>query len=129
MIFTRLPLLLLSMFFIGTAAAQNTSGNSGVGYVRIQLGDITTTDQEVEVDDFIRAKAGVLMSRTDHNTDTYYAHFDRASGIAETDFLSWLQALGIQTYCMVSGNRDGEPVKDFPKNCKEQKQDTETRTH
>lgn len=112
----RLLLLTVLLFPAITVFAQG-SDPSDIGYIRIRLNDLTTSAQEQIVDDFIRSKPGVLMSRTDHNTDVFFAHYSISSGLTEADFIAWIQSVGFFTGCVVSGVRNGELPKDFPRDC------------
>jgi hypothetical protein len=124
-----LRLTLLSVFFLFAFPSFSQDAGTDIGYIRIRLNDLTTTDQEVLLDEFMRSKPGVLMSRTDRNTDVFFAHYSISSGLTETDFISWIQSVGFHTGCVVSGLRDGMPPKDFPKDCATLKDENKARTH
>jgi hypothetical protein len=109
--------LLLALLLCPFLTFSQQSSSSDIGYIRIRLNNLTTSTQDQLVDDFIRSKPGVLMSRTDHNTDIFFAHYTISSGITEADFVAWIHSVGFETGCIVSGVRDGEPLKDLPKDC------------
>ncbi|HLP56197.1 MAG TPA: hypothetical protein VK151_14265 [Fluviicola sp.] len=112
---TKIRLLLL--FLIGSGASFAQGGpQQEIGYVRILLNDLTTWEQVASIDDFIRSKQGVVMTRTDRNSDTFLAQYDLNAGITEQDFATWINSLGFDAKCTVSG-LIGEPMKNFPKEC------------
>jgi len=110
-------LLLLAVCLFPGYAVFSQEGGSDIGYIRIRLNDLTTASQEQIIDDFVRSKPGILMSRTDHNTDVFFAHYLVSSGVTEGDFITWIQSVGFMTGCVVTGLRNGEPLKDFAKEC------------
>jgi hypothetical protein len=110
-------LLLALLLFPAIAVFAQQSDPSDIGYIRIRLNDLTTSAQGQIVDDFIRSKPGVLMSRTDHNTDIFFAHYSISSGLTEADFVAWIHSVGFFTGCVVSGVRNNELPKDFPRDC------------
>lgn len=114
---TKIRLLLLLLVCSSAAFAQGNEPQQEIGYVRILLNDLTTWDQVTSVDEFIRSKNGVIMTRTDRNNDTFFAQYDLNAGITEQDFANWITSLGFEAKCTVSGLRNGEPMKDFPKEC------------
>jgi hypothetical protein len=106
-------LCLLPSYFL----FSQENGSSDIGYIRIRLNDLTTSAQAQIIDDYVRTKPGVLMSRTDRNQDIFFAHYTISSGLTESDFVGWIQSVGFSAHCVVSGIRNGEPVKPFPKDC------------
>lgn len=131
MILVKPLLLLLSLSgILSLSAFSQGSGEPGdIGYVRVRLNDLTSVQQELTVDQFMRSKPGVLMSRTDRNTDVFFAHYSIASGLSEADFVNWIQSLGFHVSCVVSGTRNGEPLKDFPKDCLDHSEEHIEKTH
>ena len=110
--------LLLLLFFCSTAvSAQGNEPQQEIGYVRILLNDLTTWEQVTTLDDFVRSKNGVIITRTDHYSDTFFAQYNLNSGVTEQDFVSWITSQGFEAKCVVSGIRNGEPIKEFPREC------------
>lgn len=109
--------MLLSFCALSTfATAQNTTDTDQIAYVRIQLNDITTQAQVQQIDQYIRSKAGVLITRTDDVSDTFYARFSTNDGLNGDQFQTWITDLGFEVKCTVLGNV-GEPLKNFPEDC------------
>lgn len=79
--------------------------------------DILTLEDEITIDTWMRSQPGVVMSRSDHNTHIYFAHYSVASGLTEDSFKTWLSTLGFESSCSVSGLNNGEPIPSFPKSC------------
>lgn len=113
MYLVRTALLLTLLSFSSSYAFSQTENR----YVKIVVSDLDTWDEATTIDEFMRAKEGVLVSRTDLNTDQFFAIFTTASGLTENDFKTWLESLGFAPTCMLSADRDGTPVKEFPKDC------------
>lgn len=113
---TKVRLLLLYLVCSSAAFAQGNAPQQEIGYVRILLNDLSTWEQVASIDEFIRAKTGVLMTRTDRNNDTFFAQYDLNAGLTEEDFAGWITSLGFDAKCTVSG-LNGEPLKNFPKEC------------
>lgn len=125
----KLLLLLGTTFLSYFSYSQDESQPSDVGYIRIQLSDLTTAEQVAAVDELISSKNGVMMSRTDRNTDTYLGYYLISSGLTETDFVTWIRSLGYSTACVVTGVRDGTPLKDFPRECYKDELENMSRTN
>src|ERR1044071_7379797 len=104
---------LLLLTLLSSSAYSQTENR----YVKIVVSDLETWDEATTIDEFMRAKEGVLISRTDLNTDQFFAIYATASGITENDFKTWLESLGFSPTCMLSADRDGTPAKEFPKDC------------
>jgi hypothetical protein len=113
----KITLLLLLLFGSSAAFAQGNEPQQEIGYVRILLNDLTTWEQVTTIDGFVRTKSGVVMTRTDQYSDTFLAHYDLNSGITENDFVLWITSLGFEAKCVVSGLRNGEPLKEFSREC------------
>ena len=125
----RLLLLLLSVNCCAYLSFSQSAGETtDVGYIRIQLNDLTSREQEVAVDELIRSKPGVLMSRTDHNTDTYFATYSVDSGITETDFRTWITTVGFETFCAIQGYVTEGVKMTFPKDCLEKEESIDQTT-
>jgi hypothetical protein len=113
----KISLLLLLLFCSTAVLAQGNEPQQEIGYVRVLLNDLTTWEQVTIIDDFVRAKNGVIITRTDHYSDTFFAQYNLNSGVSEQDFVSWITSLGFDAKCVVSGIRNGEPIKEFPREC------------
>lgn len=115
----RLLLLIITTWAVSSqfGYCQSPPDTVAVGYIRIQLSDLTTSEQAESIDELIRSKNGVMMSRSDRSTDTYLGYYLVSSGLTQNDFLQWIHSLGFGTGCVVTGIRDGSPLKDFPKEC------------
>lgn len=108
-------LLLLGVFpLIGFS--QTEEGETATAYVRIKLNDLTTWDEVSSIDQFIRTKPGVHLTRTDHYSDTFLAFYTADGSITVADFEQWITSLGFQALCSVTG-LEGEPVKEIPREC------------
>ncbi|MES2557588.1 MAG: hypothetical protein V4604_15640 [Bacteroidota bacterium] len=114
---TKIRLLLLFLVSSTAAFSQGNEPQQEIGYVRILLNDLTTWEQVTSVDDLIRPKNGVIMTRTDRNNDTFFAQYDLNAGVTEQDFANWITSLGFDAKCIVSGAMNGEPIKNFPREC------------
>ena len=71
-------------------------------YVRIIVPDALTTDQQHEIDEHIRSKEGVLVSRMDIYTKCYLGIYD-GDLISSMNFDSWIAELGYTAKCKVEG--------------------------
>lgn len=111
-----LVLLLLLNFFLVNAYGQTEEQEIPTAYVRIRLNDLTTWDQVTVIDQFIRPKQGVLMTRTDHYSDTFLAFYRADGSITVSDFEQWITSLGFSALCSVTG-MEGEPLKELPREC------------
>lgn len=98
------------------AVAQNSEDQNDLVYIRIQLNDLTTQAQIQQLDQLIGSKPGVLVTRTDRVSDTFYARYLLSSGLTESQFASWIISQGFEVKCTVTGFV-GEPLKSFPENC------------
>lgn len=113
----KISLLLLLLSCSSATFAQGNEPQQEIGYVRILLNDLTTWEQVTTIDGFVRTKSGVVMTRTDQYSDTFLAQYDLNSGVTENDFVLWIASLGFEAKCVVSGLRNGEPLKEFPREC------------
>jgi len=108
--------------------SQNSTERTKIGYIRIQLNDIETWEEASTIDAFIRSKPDVLVTRTDNYSDTFYAQYTFGT-LTESDFVAWIQSLGFNAKCIVTGLSNGEPLKEFPRGCSEVNQQLQERTH
>lgn len=108
-------LLLLNLSFI-TAYGQTEEQEIPTAYVRIRLNDLTTWDQVTIIDQFIRPKQGVILTRTDNYSDTFLAFYRADGSVTVSDFEQWITSLGFDVLCSVSG-MEGEPLKELPRDC------------
>lgn len=90
-------------------------------YVRIRLNDLTTWEQASSIDQLIRTKPGVLLTRTDQYSDTFLAFYRADGSITVADFEQWITSLGFSALCSVTG-LEGEPLKEIPRECGKQTQ-------
>lgn len=121
---TKIRLLLLLLVCSSAAFAQGNEPQQEIGYVRILLNDLSTWEQVTTIDGFIRPKNNVIITRTDHYSDTFFAQYNLNSGVTEQDFVSWITSLGFEVRCVVSGIRNGEPMADFPRECYSMKEES-----
>ncbi|MDH4471034.1 MAG: hypothetical protein QE487_00415 [Fluviicola sp.] len=113
----KIRLLLLLLVCSSSVIAQGNEPQQEIGYVRILLNDLTTWEQVTTIDNFVRTKNGVVITRTDQYSDTFFAQYNINSGVTEQDFVLWITSLGFEAKCVVSGIRNGEPIKEFPREC------------
>ena len=114
---SRLLVMLLLLNFAAFDVSGQTEGKEfRTAYVRIRLNDLTTWEQASSVDQLIRTKQGVLMTRTDQYSDTFLAFYKADGSVSVSDFEQWITSLGFDAMCAVSG-MEGEPMKELPRDC------------
>jgi len=98
-------LLLLTLFchvLNEPVKAQSTPTKS---YVKIIVEGVSDHVDEQTIDQFIRSKSGVEMSRMDYHRQLYFAIYD-PSILNGADFMSWITGLGFVVKCHVQGPYD-----------------------
>lgn len=114
---SRLLVLLLLLNFSAFDVFGQTEGKEfPTAYVRIRINDLTTWEQASSIDQLIRPKQGVLMTRTDQYSDTFLAFYRADGSVSVADFEQWITSLGFDALCSVSG-MEGEPMKELPREC------------
>ncbi|MBK6953498.1 MAG: hypothetical protein IPO32_15705 [Crocinitomicaceae bacterium] len=74
------------------------------------------------IDQKIGSKAGIIESRADHITSTYFCLLTADSGYTEEDFKTWFAKLGFEITCYTKGvqNLDVMVSPHVLKNCTEE---------
>jgi hypothetical protein len=105
----RSLLILFLLSFSALVAAQEND----LSYIRIRLNDIETPEEQQIINEYIKTKPGVSISRTDRRTDEVFAVFDPLSGLTPENFVEWIQSLGFQVVCFVHGSLEETPIKEL----------------
>jgi hypothetical protein len=105
----RSLLILFLLSFSALVAAQEND----LSYIRIRLNDVETPEEQQIINEYIKTKPGVSISRTDRRTDEVFAVFDPLSGLTPENFVEWIQSLGFQVVCFVHGSLEETPIKEL----------------
>ena len=101
---TTIPIvaLLLLYSFINTQLYAQQS-NPTYKFIQVHVDQLQTVEESRLVDALLRSQAGVLAARTDHRSKILLCIFDANSGINQTLFSAWLNALGFKIDCYREG--------------------------
>ncbi len=102
LIFLWTCLLLLSSYN-NTISAQDSNDPPTNKFVQLYVEGISSIPEAKNIDAFLRAQEGVLMSRTDPNSRILFCIFSEKAAIEENTFITWLNDLGFQISCFREG--------------------------
>ena len=68
-------------------------------YVSIIFEKDMTRENCLTIDNFIRAKDGVIMSRASSNRNDYFGVYNSSSTITINDYLAWFEELDFEVKC------------------------------
>ena len=107
---TKRSLLILFLLSFSTLVAAQ---ENYLSYIRIRLNDFETLEEQQIINEYIKTKPGVSVSRTDRRTDEVFAVFDPLSGLTPENVVEWIQSLGFQVVCFVHGSLEETPIKEL----------------
>jgi hypothetical protein len=97
---TFLSILLISLFSL----SFNSHKNDELSYfVQFKIFTVNSQSDAMLIDTKMRHKSGVMMSRTDHITSTYYAVLNPGVDYTEAQFIKWFDKLGYTIGCFYKG--------------------------
>jgi hypothetical protein len=109
-------LLLLSLLML------SFSNQTNYHFVQFRVLAIADAETAKLIDQKIGSKAGIIESRADHITSTYFCLLTADSGYTEEDFKTWFAKLGFEITCYTKGvqNLDVMVSPHVLKNCTEE---------
>lgn len=117
----RLLFLTAVIIFIGTSFKSITVDTSY--FIQFKIDKITTNEQAVVIDQKMRSKSGIKISRTDYLTSTYFCVLKPGIEYTKENFENWFDKLGYKITCFNKGIQ-GEDKSISPhilKNCNDVK--------
>ena len=114
-----LPLILICFVTIVCTKkinAQKATNN----YIVLVVEGVNNPDQAKTIDQYIRTQTGVITSRMDYRTKSYFGVYKVSSGITLDDYKAWISGLGFTVKCGRTekhGNGNIQLLK--PKDCTE----------
>ena len=101
---------LVSLLFIFTFGVFRIFGQSTT-YVQFKILQVSNADEALRIDEKIKSKKGILTSKTDHLTSTYFCTLSYDSDYSENHFINWFKKLGYEITCFNKGvSGDGKMI-------------------
>lgn len=84
------------------------SGQTNYHFVQFRVITIPDADAARLIDEKIKSKSGVIESRADHITSTYFCLLNTDSGYKKEDFINWFSKLGYAITCYSKGVQNSD---------------------
>lgn len=113
----KLLSLFIFIFLVNSVIAQ--SGTTY--YVQFKVSSVTDIESAEEIDKKMSSKKGVLSTRTDHITSTFFCTLSAEGDYDFEDFENWFKKMGFEISCFNKGIQgDGGMVSPHElKNCED----------
>jgi hypothetical protein len=72
-------------------------------FIQFKISTISTSDQAMVVDQKMKSKSGIKISRTDYITSTYFCVLNPGVIYSEDNFINWFSKLGYEISCFNAG--------------------------
>ena len=97
--------------------------NSESYFIQFKINSISSNDQAMLVDQKMRLNSGIFISRTDHNTSTYFCVLKPQIQYTQAEFENWFNELGYTISCYNTGIHRTDKVLSTHtlKNCQDEK--------
>jgi len=108
-----IPLTILSFSF-------KTLENEVSYFIQFKIETISSNDQAILIDQKMRQKSGISISRTDYQSGTYFCILKPEIQYTQEDFVKWFNKLGYHITCFNTGiqGKDQAISPFILKNCK-----------
>ena len=104
-------LLILFWFSFLTFHGQETK------FCQFIMTNIEKREKAIEIDQFIRAQEGVVISRADIVSKKYLILYKSKSSINLSVILNWTNALNVEVKCIREGTHGVDTIIDQKHNC------------
>ena len=118
----RKILLFLIPFTILSFSFKNVK--SEVSYfIQFKIETISSNDQAMLIDQKMRSKSGIIISRTDYITSTYFCVLKPGAGYTQSNFETWFSKMGYEIKCFNQSiqSQDKSISPHILKNCSDEK--------
>jgi hypothetical protein len=95
--------ILLTITLIGFALSSSIAQHGETKFVQFVFTNLESREQAKVIDEFVRAQAGVTMSRADNSSKKYLVIFDSSTGITQEKIELWMLQLGMSFKCYREG--------------------------
>jgi hypothetical protein len=114
--------LLISLIFFTLFSFKNNDTEPSY-FVQFKIFTVQSNANAGLIDNKMRQKSGIKMSRTDYITSTYYAVLNPGIDYTEEQFSNWFNKLGYTIGCFNKGvyQRDAIVSPHELKNCSDEK--------
>ena len=115
---------LLITILISLIGFSFTNYNSEVSYfVQFKIDTISTNEQAMVIDQKMKTKSGIKISRTDYITSTYFCVLKPGIEYTKENFENWFEKLGYKISCYNTGiqGQDKSISPYILKNCQNEK--------
>lgn len=115
------------LFVLISLAVMNFSfrnSSSDVSYfIQFKIDTISTSEEALQIDQKMRSKSGIKISRTDYITSTYFCVLKPGVIYTEDNFTTWFSKLGYEIRCFNQGvqSQDKSISPHILKNCNDEK--------
>lgn len=112
----------LSAIMLMAVMMFSFSHQTNYHFVQFRVKAISNAETAKLIDQKIGSKSGIIESRADHVTSTYFCLLTADSGYTEDDFKAWFAKLGFEIACYTKGvqNVDVMMSPHVLKNCTEE---------
>ncbi len=123
MLSTMKTKVILTSFLIFTLLSFKNSDTEPSYFVQFKIFNVKSNADASLIDNKMKQKSGIKMSRTDYITSTYYAVLNPGIDYTQEQFENWFKKLGYSIGCFSKGiyQRDAITSPHELKNCKDEK--------
>ncbi len=111
------------ILFAGLSFSFNNQGTETNHFVQFKINSISSNDQAMVIDQKMRTKSGIKISRTDYITSTYFCILKDGIIYTQEEFENWFSKLGYEISCYNTGiqSQDKSISPHILKNCNDEK--------
>lgn len=84
--------------------SYNKALSQSIYFVQFKIETVSSATDAQKIDAKISSKKGIVSSRTDHVTSTYFCSINNENIYSEDDFRNWFSKLGFEITCFNIGN-------------------------
>ncbi len=119
----KLILLLFASSILLSFTTKSSQDEPLRYFVQFKIFTLTTYEQAQEIDEKMMSKSGVMASRTDFITSTYFCFLYPGINISEETFVNWFKKMGYEIGCFHKGiqNIDDSVTPHTLKDCTNEK--------
>lgn len=103
-----IPLALLLVLTLSYSFATKQTETSY--FVQFKINTVSSNDQAMVIDQKMRLKSGIKLTRTDYMSSTFFCVLEPQIQYSEQDFKNWFEQLGYKISCYNTGIQGKEQI-------------------
>lgn len=96
--------LFLLLLVAGLSSSFNTDNDiSQFYFIQFKINTISTPEEGAKINNFMNKQSGIIGSRADYYTSTYFCYIDINSKLTKVEFENWFKELDLNISCFNKG--------------------------